>query len=126
MSTEINIATTLYLGEAWTFLDCPGFVELAQDAYNALMVADAAVVVCEPEPQKALTLAPLLRFFEQSRHSSYYFHQQDRSPGSSVRAMLDALQGLSDRPLVLREIPIYDGDNVKGFVDLVRTRLSMV
>ena len=62
MSTEINIATTLYLGEAWTFLDCPGFVELAQDAYNALMVADAAVVVCEPEPQKALTLAPLLRF----------------------------------------------------------------
>jgi elongation factor G len=122
MSTEINIATTLYLGEAWTFLDCPGFVELAQDAYNALMVADAAVVVCEPEPQKALTLAPLLRFLNNRGIPHIIFINKIDSPGSSVRAMLDALQGLSDRPLVLREIPIYDGDNVKGFVDLVSER----
>jgi len=27
MSTEVNIVSTEYLGERWTFLDCPGSVE---------------------------------------------------------------------------------------------------
>jgi elongation factor G len=122
MSTEINIATAQYLGETWTFLDCPGFVELAQDAYNALMVVDAAVVVCEPEPQKALTIAPLLRFLNNRCIPHIIFINKVENPGSSVRAMLDALQALSDRPLVLREIPIHEGDKIKGFVDLVSER----
>jgi elongation factor G len=122
MSTEINIATAQYLGETWTFLDCPGFIELAQDAYNALMVVDAAVVVCEPEPQKALTIAPLLRFLNNRCIPHIIFINKVENPGSSVRAMLDALQALSDRPLVLREIPIHEGDKIKGFVDLVSER----
>ena len=28
--TEINIAGADYLGESWTFLDCPGSIELLQ------------------------------------------------------------------------------------------------
>jgi elongation factor G len=76
MSTELNVATTEYLGEEWTFLDCPGFIELAQEARNALMVADIAVVVCEPEPQKALTLAPLFRFLDDQQIPAHGFHQQ--------------------------------------------------
>ena len=47
MSTELSVASCEYLGESWTFLDCPGSVELAQDGLNAIMVADTAVVVCE-------------------------------------------------------------------------------
>jgi elongation factor G len=122
MSTEINIATTEYLGETWAFLDCPGFIELAQDAYNALMVVDLAVVVCEPEPQKVLTLAPLLRFLDGRAIPHIVFINKMDLPGGSVRATLEALQGLSDRPLVLREIPIRDGEKISGFVDLVSER----
>ena len=122
MSTEINIATTEYLGETWTFLDCPGFIELAQDAYNALMVVDLAIVVCEPEPQKVLTLAPLLRFLDDRAIPHIVFINKMDLPGGSVRATLEALQGLSERPLVLREIPIRDGEKISGFVDLVSER----
>jgi len=122
MSTEINVATTEYLGETWTFLDCPGFVELAQDAYNALMVVDAAVVVCEPEPQKILTLAPLLKFLDERAIPHLVFVNKMDLPGASVRATLEALQALSARPLVLREVPIRDGEAVSGFVDLVSER----
>lgn len=122
MSTELNVATTEYLGETWTFLDCPGFVELAQDAYNALMVVDAAVVVCEPEPQKILTLAPLLKFLDASAIPHLVFVNKMDLPGASVRATMEALQGLSSRPLVLREIPIRDDEAVSGFVDLVSER----
>ena len=122
MSTELNVATTEYLGETWTFLDCPGFIELAQDAFNALMVVDAAVVVCEPEPQKVLTLAPLLRFLDERDIPHLVFVNKMDLPGGSIRDTLEALQALSTRPLVLREIPIREGEKISGFVDLVSER----
>ena len=53
-----------YLGDPWTFLDCPGSVELAWEAQNALLAADVAVVVCEPEVERALTLGPLFKFLD--------------------------------------------------------------
>lgn len=122
MSTELTVATTEYLGDTWTFIDCPGSIELAQEAYNALLVVDAAVVVCEPEPQKALTVAPLLRFVDQFRIPHILFINKMDIATSGVRATLEALQAQSQRPLVLREIPIRDGDKVSGFVDLVSER----
>tara|TARA_B100000315_G_scaffold214901_1_gene213740 strand:+ start:4453 stop:4812 length:360 start_codon:yes stop_codon:yes gene_type:complete len=60
MSVEMNIATVNYLDEEWTFIDCPGSVELQQDAIGALMVADAAIVVCEPGEQRALAVTRLM------------------------------------------------------------------
>ena len=60
MSTEVNIASTEYLGDPWTFLDCPGSIEMIQESINALMVADTAVVVCEADASRALTVATLL------------------------------------------------------------------
>ena len=122
MSTELSVATTAYLGDTWTFIDCPGSIELLQDSYHALMIVDAAVVVCEPEPQKVLTLAPLLRFLDDRKIPHLLFINKMDNAGGSVRATLEALQGLSDRPLVLREVPIRDGDRVTGFVDLVSER----
>src|SRR6476620_7132286 len=38
MSVETSAAVTQYLNETWSFLDCAGSVELAQDARNALLV----------------------------------------------------------------------------------------
>ena len=122
MSTELSVATTDYLGDSWTFIDCPGSIELLQDSYHALMVCDAAVVVCEPEPQKVLTLAPLLRFLDDHAIPHLLFINKMDNSGTSVRATLEALQALSDRPLVLREVPIRDGEQVTGFVDLVSER----
>jgi elongation factor G len=41
---------------------------------------------------------------------------------AGVRETLESLQGLSERPLVLRELPIRDGEQITGFVDLVSER----
>ena len=54
MSVEINIASAQYLGEDWTFIDCPGSIELAQEALNAISIADIAVLVVEPGAEKAI------------------------------------------------------------------------
>jgi elongation factor G len=127
MSVEISAATTEFLGESWCFLDCPGSVELAREAQQALMVADAAVVVCEPEPAKALILAPLLKFLDDRKIPHLLFiNKMDIAP-HRVSELLEALQAVSARPLVLRQVPIRTPDKngvdqVTGYVDLVSER----
>ncbi len=122
MSTEISIATTDYLGEEWTFIDCPGSIELAQDAHNALMVADVAVIVCEPDVDKAMTVSPLFQFLDAHDIPHLIFINKMDVAQMGVKATLEALQNVSERPLVLREIPIRDGGEVAGHVDLVSER----
>ena len=45
MSVELSIATTNFLGDSYTFVDCPGSVEFIHDMRAALPAVDAAVVV---------------------------------------------------------------------------------
>lgn len=122
MSVEPNLAGVDYLGERWTFIDCPGSVEFQQDAYNVLMAVDAAIVVCEPDPARAVMVAPLLKFLDEHGVPHILFINKIDSNGTRLRETLEALQGVSDRPLVLREVPIREGEQVTGFIDLVSER----
>jgi len=122
MSTEPNIACFDYLGEPWAVIDCPGSVELAQDAVNALMAADVAVVVAEAEAAKAVTLAPLLKFLDDHQIPHLIFVNKMDRASERVRDLLSALQAVSSRPLLLRQVPIREGEEIVGFVDLVSER----
>ena len=122
MSTELNVANAEYLGESWTFLDCPGSIELSQDAHNAVLVADAAVIVCEPSADKALTIAPILKFLDDHKIPTMLFLNKMDHPESSAEATVAAVKAYTDRPLVLREVPIREGEAVTGFVELAGER----
>src|SRR5688572_17954614 len=41
MSVELSVASTEFLGDTYTFLDCPGSIEFAQDMRAALPPVDA-------------------------------------------------------------------------------------
>ena len=122
MSIELNIASFDYLGEPWTIIDCPGSVELLQEGIGALTVVDAAVVVCEPGVDKALGVTRALRELDERGIPYIIFINKMDTAEPSVKETLEALQGLTKRPLVLREIPIRDGEVVTGFIDLVSER----
>ena len=122
MGTELSVARAEYLGEMWSFIDCPGSIELIQETYNALMVADCAVIVCEPEQEKALTISPLLKFLDDHQIPHIIFINKMDHASVGVKATLECLQAVSERPLVLREIPVREGDEVAGYVDLVSER----
>jgi elongation factor G len=127
MSVEVNAATTEYLGEKWTFLDCPGSIELTQETQNVLMVADVAVVVCEPEVSRALTLAPLFKFLDDRQIPHMLYINKMDTAAHRVRDVLAALQSVSGRKLVLRQVPIRKteksgAETISGFVDLVSER----
>ncbi|MDH3703743.1 MAG: elongation factor G [Alphaproteobacteria bacterium] len=122
MSIEVTAAAAEFLGEQWHFLDCPGSVEFSQDTYTALMVADVAVVVCEPEASRALTLAPLFHFLDLHNIPHMVFINKMDTANDRVREVLEALQSVSDRTLALRHVPIRDGDQITGYVDLASER----
>lgn len=122
MSVEVSAATGKFLGETWHFLDCPGSVEFWNDAQSALMVADVAVVVCDPEIDRALTLAPLFHFLDEHEIPHMIFINKLDHTEVRIRDLMDALQGVSTRKLVLREVPIRDGESITGYVDLVSER----
>ena len=121
MSVEASLAACTYQGEAWTLIDCPGSVEFSQEAAHALMGADIAVVVCDPDPNRALMVAPTLKFLDDHKVPHVVFINKMEAPGSAgkLKGVLNALQIVSERPLVLVEIPIREGDQVTGYVDLI-------
>jgi len=123
MSTELSIASMTYLDEPWTLIDCPGSVELTHDAQCAMMVADTVIVVCEPAPERAVTISPLLKFLDdRDIPHILYINKMDQAE-ASVPATFEALQGVSSRPLLLREIPMRnDAGEITGMVDLVSER----
>ena len=122
MSVEISAASTEYLDDPWTFLDCPGSIEFSQEMRNALMAVDAAVVVCEPALDKALTLAPVLHFLDAHEIPHILFINKMDAANARVADILAAFQDVSLRPLVLRQVPIRNGDHITGYVDLVSER----
>jgi elongation factor G len=123
MSTELNIAATSFLGDPWTILDCPGSVELLYEAQGALLASDVAVVVVEPEVERALTISSLLRFLDQHQIPHMIFINKMDTASARVRDVLAALQSVSSRPLVLRQVPLRGSDSeITGYVDLVSER----
>lgn len=123
MSVEVNAASAEFLGSRLTFLDCPGSVEFWQESVDALMGADAAVVVCEAEPGKAPMLLPIFKALDDLELPRFVFvNKIDRAAGS-IRDLFEALQAVSPAmPLVLRHVPIRDGEAVTGYVDLASER----
>jgi elongation factor G len=122
MSTEMNAAEATFLGDRWTILDCPGSVELAYEAQQAMLAADVAVVVCEPEVERAVTVSALLRFLDRHNIPHIIFINKLDTASARVRDVLAALQSYSERPLVLRQVPLRDGENITGYVDVVSER----
>ncbi|HEY9741566.1 MAG TPA: elongation factor G [Coleofasciculaceae cyanobacterium] len=126
MSVEVSAASTEYEGTRFTFVDCPGSIEFAQETCNALIGVDAAVVVCEPVSDRVLTLAPLFKFLDDWEIPHLVFiNKMDRLTcdgdawGQSYREVLDALKSVSTRPLVPHQYPIGEREQLAGFIDLV-------
>ncbi len=122
MTTEIRLGHCEYLGDAWSILDCPGSIEFAHETDAALAMVDIAVVVCEPVPSRALTVAPLLKKLADEGVPHMVFINKIDTLEGSVSDTLAALQSYARSPLVLRQVPIIEGNKVSGYVDLMSER----
>ena len=122
MTTEIRLGHCSYLGDPWSILDCPGSIEFAHQTCSALAMVDIAVVVCEPTPSKAAMVAPLLKTLKEEGVPHIVFINKIDTLDGSIADTLAALQAYAASPLVLRQMPIFDGPTVTGYVDLMSER----
>ncbi|MGH6717679.1 MAG: GTP-binding protein, partial [Alphaproteobacteria bacterium] len=118
-SVELTVAGATFDGRDVIVIDCPGSVDFVAETYNALIGADAAVVVAEPVAERALTLAPLFHMLDHHGIPHVLFINKVDRAAAALREVLPAIQAVSGRPLVLHEVPIRDVDAVTGYVDLV-------
>src|SRR6478752_5998807 len=122
MSTEPNVATVDFLGESYSFIDCPGSVEFLHEMRHVLPVVDAAVVVCEADDRKAPALELVLRELEEADIPRFLFLNKIDTASRRVRETLGILQRASRTPLLLRQIPIWQKGIAGGFIDLALER----
>jgi elongation factor G len=122
MSVGLTAVTTNFMGDNYTFIDCPGSVEFAHDMRAALPAVDAAVVVCEADERKLPQLQIILRELEDLGIPRFLFLNKIDRANKRIRETLATLQPASRIPLVLRQIPIWNGDLIAGFVDLALER----
>ena len=88
----------------------------------ALPAVDAAVVVCEADEKKVPQLQLLLRELEAANIPRFLFLNKIDKADIRVADVLKMLQPASRVPLLLRQIPMWKGEAVVGFVDLALER----
>lgn len=122
MSVEANFAETDYLGDHYSFIDCPGSVEFLSEMEGVLDGVDLAVVVAEDDERKVPALQLILKSLEARAVPRVLFLNKIDKSSRRVRDVLQVLQPASSVPLVLRQIPIWEGGEAKGFIDLALER----
>lgn len=122
MGVSASIAEVTYLDDTFTFIDCPGSIEFQYEAVLALTVCDAAIVVCDPDIKRLPALQLILKQLEDRGIPHFLFLNKIDTSMTPVRDIIPMLQPASSKPLVLRQIPIWQDGIVTGFVDLASER----
>jgi len=125
-STELNLYNFDYLGDSFALVDCPGSIGFSADGARALAIADAAIVVVDPDPARAPLAAPALRALDELGIPHLVFVNRIDQAHGRIRDLLSALQPVSVSPLIARQVPIRakdaGGERITGFIDLALER----
>ena len=122
MSVALNVADATFLGDHFTFVDCPGSIEFQLEGAHALTACDAAIVVSEPDEKRVPALQMIFKQLEDRGIPHYLFLNKIDTFDTRVRDILAQLQPASARPLVLRQIPIWENGIATGYVDLAKEK----
>jgi elongation factor G len=119
---HIALTRLTFMSEPWTMIDLAGGPEFARMACAPLLGSDAAVLCVAPDPNEAVLAAPYLRAIEDAGLPCFIFINRMDAPKGRVRDIVAALQAYTSHAIVLRQIPIREGGQVVGAVDLISER----
>ncbi|WP_321366919.1 elongation factor G [uncultured Celeribacter sp.] len=119
---ETAVTRFNYLDQDWAMLDCPGGAEGLAQAGSALAVSDAAVLCVPAEAEAAVLAGPYLRLLEASGLPTMIFINKIDAATDRTAEIAAALQTYSAHGIVLREVPIREGGEITGMVDLISER----
>jgi elongation factor G len=108
--------------EAWCALDAPGASESLWQAQDALLASDACILCVSPDPDAAVLAAPYLKVIEASGTPCILFINHMDEQKGRLSDIIAALQDYSNHALVLRQVPIREGERTVGVCDLISER----
>jgi len=121
-SVEVNLGVFEMLGDRFAVIDCPGSSDFGGGEDMALPAVDLAIVVVDPQPDKAVLAQPVLRALERiGLPHAIFVNKIDQARGP-LDALIAALEAVSTAPLVVRQLPLFAGERATGFVDLALER----
>ena len=122
-STELNLLHFDYMGDRFALIDVPGGAGFSADGLAALQSADMALVVIDPAPERAALAEPILRQLDAlGVPHAIFVNKVEHARAGAIRELIAQLQPMSREPLALRQIPIREGEQVTGYVDLALER----
>ena len=111
-----------FMAEDWSAIDVAGGSDCLYRAGPALAACDAAVLVVPADAGAAVLAAPYLRLIEASGVPAILFINRIDQATDRVAEVVAALQTFCGHSIVLRQVPIREGDRVVGAVDLISER----
>lgn len=121
-SDRFRLTTFDYLGERWGAFDIAGGSDNLGAAGHALAASDHAVLCVSPQPEAAPQAAPYLRLIEEAGVPCTLFVNHMDGFDGRVRDVVAALQVYASHLLVLRQVPMREGGEIVGAVDLISER----
>ncbi len=118
----LNLTEFAFGNEAWCALDAPGLNEVLAHAQHALLASDACILCVSPAPEEAVLAAPYLKVIEASGTPCILFVNRMDEPRGRLRDVIAALQDYAGHTLLLRQVPIREGDRIVGSCDLISER----
>ena len=126
MSVEISVATTNFMGDDYTFVDCPGSVEFVHDMRAALPAVDAAVVVCELDEKKVPQLQLILRELEEQKIPRFLFvNKIDKADSTIHEVLAGAAARVAQQVAVAADPDLLRRDHHRLRRSRARTRLRL-
>ena len=119
---EAAVTRFTYLDEPWAIFDCPGGTHNLPLVPPALAASDAAVLCVPAETDAAVLAAPYLRLLEEAGLPTYIYINKMDVATDRVSDIAAALQAYCSHAIILRQVPLRDGPNIVGAVDLISER----
>jgi elongation factor G len=123
MSVEAGFATTTFMGDDYTFVDCPGSVDFLHDMRTVIprRRRGGGRLRSRREEGAGARGHPARALEDRGIPRILFINKIDKA-SRRLRETLEVLRPASRVPLLLRQIPIWRNGIVSGFVDLALER----
>ena len=122
MSVSMGISNATFMNEKFNFIDCPGSSDFINEFIQVLNIVDMCIIVSEPSLEKVLSLVPYFYYLNQKKVPHILFLNKVDKINFNIKDLLGSIQEYSLSPLVIRQIPIREGDKIIGSSDIIHER----
>lgn len=120
ISINLSASYTIYKGHKINILDVPGFFDFEGEMVAALTVADAAVIVTTATGSLSVGAEKAIDYCVQNGKAMLLFVNGVNKENSDYFKTIDAFAAKYGNKVLPIELPIMEGTQMKGFVDVLQ------